>query len=81
MSFMFSECYKLKEIKGLNLFITNNLLTITSMFHACYHLECIDLSNFNTSNITNMEFVFNKCYKLKVIKGLNKFDTNKVIFI
>ena len=78
MKGMFSHCFKLKEIKGLNQFVTNNVTVMNSMFQLCMELEFLDVSNFDTSNVTNMSFMFSKCYKLKEIKGINRFITYKV---
>ena len=78
MGWMFNECHKLKEIKGINNFDTCNAINMTTMFQECYELEYLDLSNFNTSNVEDMRFMFNKCYKLKEIKGINNFDLTKV---
>ena len=35
MSYMFNECHKLKEIKGINKFDTNNVKDMNSMFQEC----------------------------------------------
>ena len=78
MEFMFNKCKKLKEIKGIDKFITNKVETMRGIFLECNALEHLDLSNFNTSNVINMEGMFNKCNKLKEIIGINKFITNKV---
>ena len=78
MQFMFNECHKLKEIKGINKFITNQVINIKAMFQACNELEYLDLSNFNSSRVTDMGFMFANCHKLKEIKGINKFNTNNV---
>jgi len=67
----------LKEIKGLNKFITTNVTNMCALFQQCHQIEYIDLSNFNTINVTDMSGMFNKCFKLKQIKGLNKFITTK----
>ena len=48
MGFMFTNCYKLKEIKGINKFNINNVTNMSTMFQACYELIYLDLSNFNT---------------------------------
>ena len=55
MAFLFNNCNNLKEIKGLNNFITNKVTDIQSMFQSCFKLEYIDLSNFDTSNVTIMD--------------------------
>jgi len=78
MSFMFNECIKLKEIKGINKLNTKKVTDINSMFQGCVELEFLDLSNFDTSNIIDMSFMFNQCNKLKEIKGIKNFNTNKV---
>jgi len=71
MSYMFNECHKLKEIKGINRFITNKVTDMTTMFQECYELKNLDLSNYNTSNVTNMSWMFNKCNNLKYLNLLN----------
>ena len=78
MSWMFSECYKLKEIKGINNFITSQVTKMNSMFNKCYELECLDLSSFDTSKVTEMQYMFAECHKLKEIKGINNFNNNQV---
>ena len=78
MSFLFNQCEKLKEIKGINKFNTDKLKNVQYMFYSCNELESLDLSNFNTSNITNMACMFFECKRLKEIKGLNKFITINV---
>ena len=76
---MFNYCIKLKEIKGLNKFITNKVTDMDTMFGNCNELKNLDLSNFNTINVINMSCMFAGCNKLKNIKGINKFNTKKVI--
>ena len=71
MEAMFSTCYKLKEIKGLNNFNTNEVTNMWGIFSLCYQLEYLDLSNFDTSNVKDMTFLFNKCNKLKYLNLLN----------
>ena len=68
---MFNKCNKLKELKGINKFITNKVTDMNTMFGTCYELEYLDLSNYNTSNVTNMSFMFNNCNKLKYLNLLN----------
>jgi len=75
---MFNECNKLKEIKGLNIFDTNQASNMNSMFQGYNELENLDLSNFDTSKVFDIGYMFSKCYKLKEIKGINKFKTNQV---
>ena len=76
---LFNGCQNLKEIKGINNFNTININTMYGMFGNCKLLEYLDLGNFNTSNVTDMSFMFEGCNRLKEIKGINKFNTNKVI--
>ena len=46
MEGMFNKCHKLKEIKGINKFNTNNVTNMSTMFGECSILEYLDLSNF-----------------------------------
>ena len=78
ISYMFNECLKLKEIKGINNFITINVIYMNSMYQCCKELVNLDLCNFNTSKVTDMSFMFNGCLKLKEIKGINNFNTINV---
>ena len=72
---MFDECYKLKEIKGINNFNTSKVTNMAGMFQSCYELEYLDLSNFDTSNVTDMSYMFKECKKLKYL-NLSNFKIN-----
>ena len=78
MGWMFTRCYKLKKIKGINNFNTSNVTKMKWMFQGCKELEYLDLSNFNTSNVDDMGKMFRQCTKLKKIIGINKFNMSKV---
>ena len=43
-SYMFGWCKSLKEIKGLNPFITHNAIYMNEMFYSCSSLSVIDIS-------------------------------------
>ena len=60
MGFMFNECHKLKEIKGINNFNTSKVINMKSMFQECHELEYLDLFNFDTTSIIDMGFLLNK---------------------
>ena len=74
---MFNKCKKLKEIKGLNQFKTNNITATYAMFQFCTEIKYLDLSNFETSNVNDMAFIFSQYNKIKEIKGINNFITIK----
>ena len=63
---MFNKCHKLKEIKGINKFNTNQVTNMNTMFHGCNELEYLDLSNFDTSKVNDMGLIFNQCYKISL---------------
>jgi len=44
MEFMFNMCYNLKKIKGINNFITTNVINMIRMFGDCKKLDYLDLS-------------------------------------
>ena len=75
---MFSFCYKLKEIKGINNFNTKNVEDMDGLFAYCKKLKYLDLSNFNTSKVNNMNWMFYQCIELREIKGLKNFNTIKL---
>ena len=78
---MFFKCHKLKEIKGINNFKTNNISSLKGMFYECYELEFLDLSNFSTEKVIAMDYMFHNCKKLKEVKGLEKINCCNVINI
>ena len=39
---MFADCHKLKEIKGINNFNTNNVTKMNTMFQECNELISLD---------------------------------------
>ena len=43
MKCMFNECYKLKEIKGIEIFNTYKLMDIEGIFQSCINLEYLGL--------------------------------------
>ena len=55
---MFSKCYELKKIKGINKFNTSEVIKMNSMFEECNELEYLDLSSFDTSKVNDMESIF-----------------------
>ena len=65
MENIFNKCQKLKEIKGINKFNTNQVTIMKAMFQECKELEYLDLSNFDTLKVNDMEGMFNLCQKLK----------------
>jgi len=71
MKFMFSSCYKLKEINGINNLTTKNVNNMNGLFAECNVLENIDLLNFDTSNVTDMECMFMACYKLNNVTNMD----------
>ena len=78
MSYMFSDCCKLKEI-NLASFDTSKVTKMTYMFWGCFGLEQINLQeSFDTSQVTNMSGMFGGCSRLKEIKLPESFDTSQV---
>ena len=67
---MFYNCHKLKEIKGINKFNTNQVTKMNAIFQECKELEYLDLSIFDTSKVNSMRIMFYNCHKLKEIKGI-----------
>ena len=64
-----------------DIIFNNNLNDMSGFFEDCSNIISLDFTNFNTSNVIDMSFMFNGCNNLKEIKGINKFNTNKVIYV
>ena len=83
MKFMFCNCKFTKIFfSHLNPKVDNRIFTITNMhgmFYDCIDLKEINLSLYDTSNVTDMSYMFYNCNHLKEIKGIEQFNTEKVI--
>ena len=64
---MFTGCYELKEIKGLNKFNTSKVTNMRGMFQSCNELRYLDLSNFNISNVVVLGIMFQECFELEFV--------------
>lgn len=62
---------------GTTVVCDGNVDSMINMFHRCYNLSSIDLSNFDTSNVVCMDGMFYYCDKLTTL-DLSSFDTSKV---
>lgn len=58
MSYMFSCCFNLQLLNGINNWDTSLVNNMTSMFDSCFMLQSLDISNWNVSNVNNMSFMF-----------------------
>ena len=67
MNYIFSKCYKLKQIKGISKFITSNAPSKEKMFLECNELNYSDPSYLDISNISNMTNTNKKVNKEKPI--------------
>ena len=79
MEDMFSECNKLKEVKGINKLITNKVTNMSAMFQKCNELEYLDLSinKFITNKVAAMNAMFQECTELEYL-DLSNFNTDNV---
>lgn len=66
-----------KENSNLAPIIPINATSCIFMFHNCWRLESLDLSNFDTSQVTEMGGMFFWCVTLKSL-NLSFFNTSKV---
>ena len=75
----FSYFYKFKKAGKYNIKYSfkNNLTKTNYMFHDCYRLTNLDLSNFNIENVINMRSMFCGCQSL-INLNLSNFKTKNV---
>ena len=76
MGYMFLNCTKLKEIKGLDKLNTSKCTTIEGMFDGCNDIKQIDLSGLDLSNVENAQNLIYNCNYLKEI-NLGNLNLNK----
>lgn len=62
---------------GLENLVTDDVISMESMFEGCTAIQSLDLSSFNTSKVRDMAFMFAGCLKLKAL-NISSFDTRKV---
>ena len=76
MSYMFDQCFKLKEILiDQKTFITKNVTSMGHMFNKCYNLKDINLSHFEIPNVNLLSFMFGECDNLTNL-NLSNFKNN-----
>ena len=60
MSYMFSECTKLRETSFWG-WDTTNVRFMQQMFFGCASLQTLDIQNFNTPNLSKTDYMFAGC--------------------
>ena len=76
-AYWFSECGKLKEIRGITNLKTGKVTDMTSMFSQCSALTSLDVSGFQTENVTSMKAMFENCSSLTDL-DVSGFHTENV---
>ena len=76
-AYWFYECSKLSQIEGMENLKTDNVKSMTYMFHGCSGLTSLDVSNFKTDNVTDMNQMFYKCFSLTSL-DVSGFTTDNV---
>ena len=69
LSFMFSECKKLKKIFFLDKFNPINVKNTANMFYGCSSLITLDLTAFSGEKIKNINEMFANCNNLTIINA------------
>lgn len=59
MAYMFNDCRRLTEIKGLEKFNTSKVIDMAGMFGHCMSMTSLDVRNFDMSKVESIEFMFN----------------------
>lgn len=76
--YLFSGCYRLTTINGLENLVTDNMTDMREMFASCESLTVLDLSSFNTSHVTTMWGMFQGCSSLTTIIVGNGWDLSSL---
>ena len=75
---LFSACFNLKQIDGIEKIDTSKVSNMMHLFENCKSLTNIDVSNFDTGNVKDMRYMFAFCSSVANI-DVNNFKTNNVI--
>ena len=73
----FDNFYNSDEISDINYLNTSEVTNMAYMFHGCWGLASVDLSNFNTAKVTDMKAMFMECSHLTSL-DLSSFNTENV---
>jgi len=74
---MFFYLVSLKEITGLEKFVTSEVTDMSCMFQNCPSLTKLDLSSFDTSAVSHMNYMLGSCTSLTDL-NISNFDTSNV---
>ena len=77
MSHMFELCNNLKKVKA-NKTDMSRVTNMESMFECCTNLEECDVLDWNVENVSSFKGLFYKCINLREIRGMNKWNPNKL---
>ncbi|MDQ8304493.1 BspA family leucine-rich repeat surface protein [Enterococcus faecium] len=75
MSYLFSECTKLREV-SFEGWDTRNVRNMEQMFFDCRSIETLDIQNFYTPNLSNANYMFAGC-GASIIR-MDNFNMNSV---
>ena len=78
MSYMFTACHSIKEIKFGENFTTEKVVSMQYLFFECGKLTELDISKFKSNELTTMEFMFFACENLTSVKFGENFTVEKV---
>ena len=79
ISYLFSKCINLKEIKGITHLVSENIQNMEHLFSFCENLRIINgLNKLITNNVYYMNNMFDNCKSLEYL-GISNFDTSNVI--
>ena len=77
LSFMFSKCKNLNNIKGIKNWNVENIINFGRMFYGCRNLKDVnDLQNWNMNKAQNIDEMFSNCTNLVNMDSLYKWKLN-----
>ena len=79
LSQFFEECITLTSIPNISKWDVENVKSLEDIFNECESLESLDLSGWKPNKLEVIKSMFQNCNNLASLKGLDKFNTSKVI--
>ena len=79
ISYIFSNCYSLKELPDISQWKTSNVYKMKGVFCGCKSLKYLpDISDWDTKDIEDMSYMFSNCTNLRVLPNISNWNTKNL---
>ena len=79
ISGLFLDCFKLKNVIGLETLDTSKIKRMSAIFGCCSNLKSVDLSNWDVSNSERFANLFKECSELTDVGDLSNWNLKEAL--